>query len=43
MSPEPTMGWLDQPSSSTLTRKQFGWEPVHPSLLDDLEAAHYPA
>jgi nucleoside-diphosphate-sugar epimerase len=28
---------MDQPASSTRTRKALGWEPVHPSLLDDLE------
>ncbi|MGF6883991.1 nucleoside-diphosphate-sugar epimerase [Nocardia sp. GAS34] len=33
---------LDQPSSSVLTRKQFGWEPTHPSLLEDLASGNYP-
>lgn len=28
---------LDQPSSSAHTREALGWEPTHPSLLDDLE------
>ncbi len=28
---------MDQPASSTHTRNALGWEPTHPSLLDDLE------
>ncbi|MFE5587756.1 SDR family oxidoreductase [Kitasatospora sp. NPDC056531] len=41
--PEETYGPLgpifkaDQPSSSTRTRQVLGWEPKHPSLLEDLE------
>ncbi|MFS4091494.1 SDR family oxidoreductase [Streptomyces sp. AF1A] len=34
---------LDMPSSSALTRERFGWEPTHPSLIDDLAAGDYPA
>ncbi|MGD1011420.1 MAG: SDR family oxidoreductase [Acidimicrobiales bacterium] len=40
--PQETFGPLgpifaaDQPSSSTHTRETLGWEPTHPSLLDDL-------
>jgi nucleoside-diphosphate-sugar epimerase len=40
-------GWLarffamDQPASSTITRKQMGWNPTHPGLLADLEEGHY--
>ncbi len=28
---------MDQPSSSAHTRHALGWQPTHPSLLDDLE------
>ncbi|MCU1641190.1 MAG: 3-beta hydroxysteroid dehydrogenase [Nocardia sp.] len=41
--PEQTFGPLgpifatDQPSSSAYTRQTLGWEPRHPSLLEDLE------
>jgi len=41
--PQETFGPLgpifatDQPSSSTHTREALGWEPKHPSLLQDLE------
>ncbi len=28
---------MDQPSSSSRTREALGWEPTHPSLLEDLE------
>jgi nucleoside-diphosphate-sugar epimerase len=41
--PEETYGPLgpifaaDQPASSTRTRQVLGWEPKHPSLLEDLE------
>ncbi|MGW5202280.1 SDR family oxidoreductase [Streptomyces spiralis] len=34
---------LDMPSSSALTRERFGWQPAHPSLIDDLDAGGYPA
>lgn len=34
---------VDQPASSALTRERFGWQPTHPSLLDDLNAGGYPA
>jgi nucleoside-diphosphate-sugar epimerase len=33
---------IDQPATSTLTRERFGWQPTHPSLLDDLRAGGYP-
>lgn len=33
---------VDQPASSAITRREFGWAPTHPSLLDDLRAGGYP-
>lgn len=33
---------LDQPASSEVTRKRFGWQPTHSSLLEDLKAGDYP-
>jgi nucleoside-diphosphate-sugar epimerase len=47
--PAETFGFLghvfgvDQPASSAVTRGRFGWQPTHPSLLEDLEAGNYPA
>jgi hypothetical protein len=32
---------LDNPTSSTLTRKLLGWDPVQPALIPDLEEGHY--
>jgi nucleoside-diphosphate-sugar epimerase len=40
-------GWLgafiglDAPASSELTRKELGWRPVRPGLVDDLDEGHY--
>lgn len=40
-------GWLgtffcaDAPASSTLTRELLGWEPKHPTLLEDIAAGCY--
>jgi nucleoside-diphosphate-sugar epimerase len=40
-------GWLstflafDVLASSALTRESLGWQPTHPTLLDDLEQGHY--
>jgi hypothetical protein len=25
-----------------VSRERFGWQPTHPSLLEDLEAGNYP-
>jgi len=32
---------IDNPTSSALTRKQFGWDPVQPELIADIEEGHY--
>jgi nucleoside-diphosphate-sugar epimerase len=32
----------DSPASSALTRAMLGWDPVHPTLLQDIAAGHYP-
>jgi nucleoside-diphosphate-sugar epimerase len=34
---------VDQPATSAWTRETYGWEPTHPSLIDDLKAGDYPA
>jgi hypothetical protein len=40
-------GWIggffsaDVPASSALTRERLGWEPTHPTLLEDLAAGYY--
>ena len=40
-------GWLgrfvmfDVQCSTTLTRQRFGWHPVQPTLIEDLEKGHY--
>ena len=33
---------VDQPASSAMTQEKFGWQPTHPSLLEDLKAGNYP-
>ncbi|KAA9160096.1 SDR family oxidoreductase [Amycolatopsis acidicola] len=42
LGPFGALAGVDQPASSELTRKKFGWQPTHPGLLDDLEAGDYP-
>lgn len=32
---------LNMAASSTLTRQELGWQPSHPTLLEDLEQGHY--
>jgi nucleoside-diphosphate-sugar epimerase len=33
---------VDAPASSKKTRELLGWEPRHPTLLEDIAAGHYP-
>jgi len=32
---------IDNPTSSELTRRRFGWNPTHPGLIADLDQGHY--
>jgi nucleoside-diphosphate-sugar epimerase len=32
---------VDVPASSARTQQQFGWQPVHPGLIADLDEGHY--
>jgi len=32
---------LDVAASSAVTREQLGWEPTHPTLIEDLDAGYY--
>jgi hypothetical protein len=32
---------LNMAASSAGTRQQLGWQPSHPTLLEDLEQGHY--
>lgn len=34
---------IDQPATSSWTRDTYGWEPTHPTLIEDLKAGNYPA
>ncbi|NRG42528.1 SDR family oxidoreductase [Rathayibacter sp. VKM Ac-2835] len=34
---------MDQPASSAWTRRTYGWQATHPSLLDDLATGDYPS
>ena len=33
---------VEQPASSARTQERFGWQPTHPSLIDDLTTGVYP-
>ena len=32
---------IDNPTSSALTRERLGWQPAHPTLIEDLKQGHY--
>lgn len=32
---------LDLPASNAITRRELGWEPIHPGLIADLDNGHY--
>jgi uncharacterized protein YbjT (DUF2867 family) len=32
---------LDSPANAAITREVLGWEPIGPSLLEDLDQDHY--
>jgi hypothetical protein len=32
---------LDSPVTATITRELLGWQPIGPSLLEDLDRDHY--
>jgi len=32
---------VDNPTSSTRTRRLLDWRPTHPGLVEDLEQGHY--
>jgi nucleoside-diphosphate-sugar epimerase len=32
---------IDQPASGVLTGERFGWQPVQPGLIEDLDKGHY--
>jgi hypothetical protein len=32
---------MDVPASSAITQQRFGWHPVQPGLIADLDEGHY--
>jgi nucleoside-diphosphate-sugar epimerase len=39
--PFASFGTLNNPASNAQTRSLLKWEPIHPTLLEDLEGPHY--